>query len=59
MRRNDWFWQCERCVESYERCGGGDHAGGTCCVEATDECVEVDEYFSQCRPMASGEGVVG
>ena len=34
-------------------------AGGTCCAEATDECVEVDEYFSQCRPMTSDEGVVG
>ena len=59
VRKNDWFSQCERCVGTYERCGGGDHAGGTCCAEATDECVEVDEYFSQCRPMTSDEGVVG
>lgn len=52
MRKNDWFSECERCVETYGQCGGGEHVGGTCCVKTTDECVEIDEYFSQCQPIA-------
>ena len=56
VRKNDWFSECERCVETYGQCGGGEHVGGTCCVKTTDECVEIDEYFSQCQPIAA-EGV--
>ena len=56
VRKNDWFSECERCVETYGQCGGGEHVGGTCCVKTTDECVEIDEYFSQCQPIAV-EGV--
>ena len=53
VRKNDWFSECERCVETYGQCGGGEHVGGTCCVKTTDECVEIDEYFSQCQPIAA------
>ena len=49
VRKNKWYAACERCAPSYGQCGGAEFIGGTCCADANDTCVKVDEYYSQCR----------
>jgi len=51
VKRNNWFWACEPCADSFGQCGGMDWTGGACCADAGDSCARVDAFFSQCRPM--------
>ena len=51
VRKNKWYAACSVCADTYGQCGGAEFAaGGSCCAEAEDTCVEVDEYYSQCLP---------
>ena len=50
VMKNDWFSACEACVGTWEQCGGLDYAGGSCCRNAADACVKVDDFFWQCQP---------
>ena len=36
-------------VPLYEQCGGMHYEGATQCIEGAT-CVEINEYYSQCRP---------
>jgi hypothetical protein len=38
------------CAETYGQCGGREHAGAKCCANDGDDCVEQDEWYSQCQP---------
>ena len=49
-RLSDLWWACEPCAETFGQCGGTDWTGGRCCASEDEECVEVDAYYSQCRP---------
>ena len=44
------------CAETYGQCGGREHAGATCCANDGDDCVELDEWYSQCLPEGAGAG---
>jgi hypothetical protein len=42
------------CAKTYGQCGGREHAGATCCANDGDDCVELDEWYSQCLPEGAG-----
>lgn len=50
VNKNDWYATCEKCVSTWQQCGGIEYTGGGCCQDSRDECRKIDEYFSQCQP---------
>ena len=50
--------EIEGCSSVWSQCGGKKWTGPTCCAGA-NECVELSEWYSQCKPLPTPTKVKG